>query len=84
MMSDRRFHNAFNKAKLAMQAGAKMIRQNGEPAAGYYAAVPHRSFKIDDRVAAKLLEDESMVPLDDGLMPGFPQSWIWKSRGGQR
>jgi hypothetical protein len=55
---------------------AKLMRQHGGTTAGFYVQLPHKSFRVRDEVAARLLERNDVQPFDPGL-PGFggPQSW---------
>lgn len=74
---DKDSRKALDKALAALRRpDAKLIRHHGEPAAGFYVCVPHNSFRVRDKIAAKLLEREDVQPLDLGL-PGLggPQSW---------
>jgi hypothetical protein len=68
---------SLEKAVAAMRRpDAKLVRQNGGTAAGFYILLPHNSVRVADEIAAKLLERGDIQPLDPGL-PGFggPQSW---------
>jgi hypothetical protein len=61
-----------NKALTALRrSDAKLIRQHGGSAAGFYVCLPHNSFRVRDEIAAKLLERNDIQPFDSGLLPSW-------------
>ena len=58
------------------QPEAKLVRLHGRSAAGFYIESPHKSFRGQDEVAAKLLERNDVQPLRSWVAgTGGPQSW---------
>ena len=81
---DKDSRKALDKALAALRRpDAKLIRQHGGPAAGFYVCVPHNGFRVRDEIAAKLLEREDVQPLDPGL-PGLGGPQSWKLGGNER
>ena len=74
---DRYSSKALDRALAALRRpDAKLVRQHGGAAAGFYVLLPHGSFRVRNDVASQLLGRNDIQPYDLGL-PGFggPQSW---------
>lgn len=60
-----------NKALDLMRSGSVLIREHGER--GEYYLLP--GGKLDERVAKKLQDHPQVSASQDGMWPGYDQTW---------